>query len=273
MGGREIQMNKQEIAELSMEIVQTYYQNNTKPFLDYVDEKVLWYGPAKGQFLQGRQSLLDAWGNEYNPLTFSLGNIRLDSISTNTSFCEVLLSFPVTTHFPNGDHISVDQIIHLTWCERKREDKIVPRMLVIHISNLYQQHESDKIYPVHFNEVYNGYTPMAEKEQHIFFKGTNSSNMYLLANTILYAESTDYGRHSVLHTVTNDEYKINSSISELEKNHPDFFLRAHKCYLVNPQHITGIERFKCILTNGKEIPVPEKKYTAFKKTVQDMMKK
>ena len=70
-------MNKQEIAELSMEIVQTYYQNNTKPFLDYVDEKVLWYGPAKGQFLQGRQSLLDAWGNEYNPLTFSLGNIRL----------------------------------------------------------------------------------------------------------------------------------------------------------------------------------------------------
>ena len=46
---RKIQMNKQEIAELSMEIVQTYYQNNTKPFLDYVDEKVLWYGPAKGQ--------------------------------------------------------------------------------------------------------------------------------------------------------------------------------------------------------------------------------
>ena len=265
-------MNKQEIAELSMEIVQTYYQNDTKLYLNHIDEKILWYGPAKGQFLQGRQSLLDAWGNEDNPLTFSLGNIRLDIISTNNSYCEVLLSFPVTTHFPNGDHISVDQIIHFSWCERKLDGIIVPRILVVHISNLYQQHESDKIYPVHFNEVFKGYTPMAEKDQHIFFKGTNSSNMYLLANTILYAESTDYGRHSVLYTITNDEYKINSSITELEKEHPEFFLRAHKCYLVNPQYITGIERFKCILTNGKEIPIPEKKYTAFKKTVQNMMK-
>ncbi|MBR4580216.1 MAG: hypothetical protein IKO32_03170, partial [Lachnospiraceae bacterium] len=78
-------MTKQEIAELSMEIVQTYYQNDTRLYLNYIDDKILWYGPAKGQFLQGRQSLLDAWGNEDNPLTFSLGNIRLDIISTNNS--------------------------------------------------------------------------------------------------------------------------------------------------------------------------------------------
>ena len=263
-------MNKQAIAELSLEIVQTYYHNNINPFLEYVDEKILWYGPAKGQFLQGRQSLLDAWGNEENPLTFSLGNIRLDIISSNSTYCEVLLSFPVTTHFPNGDNIAVDQIIHFSWCERKIDGKFVPRMLVVHISNLYQQHESDKIYPVHFNEIYNGYTPMAEKDEHILFKGTYSSNLYLIASTILYAESTDYGRHSVLHTL-NDEFTINSSLTELEQQYPAIFLRAHKCYLVNPQYITGIERFKCILSTGKEIPIPEKKYTAFKKTVQNMM--
>ncbi len=138
-------MKASEMVGLSIDIVRTYYQNDLALFFAYLDEDTLWFGPAKGQFLSGRQAILDAWKHEEHSLTFSVGNIRADSANTHPSYCEVMLSFPVTTHYPNGESIPVDQIIHITWCERKTgegQDK-QPRMLVIHISNLYHQHESD----------------------------------------------------------------------------------------------------------------------------------
>lgn len=265
-------MNIKEIVDLTNDIVQKYYQNDIQPFLDHVDEKILWYGPANGQFLSGRQAVLNAWADEKHSLTFTLGNVRLDNISTHSSYCEVLMSFPVTTHFPKGDHITVNQIIHITWCERKINNEIVPRMLVVHISDLYHQHEADNIYPVHFNEVYKGYMPITQSEnsKQIYFHGTDSADLYLLPDTIIYAESIDYGRHSMLHT-TSGAFRVSVSTTTLEKEYPEFLLRCHKCHLVNPHHITSISRFKVTMSNGKELPIPEKKYTAFRKSVNERL--
>ena len=159
-------MKINEITRLSLDIVQTYYQNDLELFFAYMDEDALWYGPAKGQFLAGRQAILNAWGQERNPLTFTLGSIRVDAASTHPAYCEVMVCFPVTTHYPTGDSIPVDQIIHFTWCQRAvpGEAKKQPRMRVIHISNLYRQHDADRIYPVHFNQVFQGYIPIVEAE-------------------------------------------------------------------------------------------------------------
>lgn len=263
-------MKVKEMVDLTNDIVQRYYQNDIQPFLDHVDEKVLWYGPAKGQFLSGRQAVLDAWANEKHALTFTLGNVRLDYTSSHSSYCEVMMSFPVTTHFPEGDQITMDQIIHITWCERKINEKSVPRMLVVHISDLYHPHEADNIYPVHFNEIYKGYVPVAgaEPDKRIYFRGMDSVDLYLMQNSIIYVESIDYGRHSMVYT-TDGAFRISISTTVLETRHPDFLLRCHKCHLVNPAHITGISRFKVALSNGKELPIPEKKYTAFKKNVAE----
>ncbi len=256
-------MNIKETVDLTNDIVQRYYRNDIRPFLDHVDEKVLWYGPAKGQYISGRQSIIDAWANEKHSLTFTLGNVRLDYISSHSSYLEVLMSFPVTTHFPEGDHITVDQIIHITWCERMIGGNKVPRMLVIHISNLYHQNEADNIYPVHFNATYKGYMRMTETSQRLYFRCTDSSDLYLLPDTIIYAESIDYGRHSMLYT-TGGTFRISPSTATLEKDHPEFLARCHKCYLLNPAHIISIRRFCATMSNGKELPIPEKKYTKLK---------
>ena len=263
-------MNKQKIVKLTNIIIQRYYQNDTKPFIDYVDERVLWYGPATGQFLSGKKAIMEAWANESNTLTFSLGNLRLDYISSHDSYCEVMASFPVTTNYPNGEMIKMDQIIHITWCERKIKDTNdkQPRMLVIHISDLYQKHTLDNIYPVHFNQVYRGYMPVSESGRRIYFQGKDSFALYLLPDTILWVESTNNGRSSIIHT-NNAEYHVKATTVELEREHPDFLIRCHRCHLVNPKHIVCIKRFNVTLSDGKEIPIPEKKYTAFKKTVHD----
>lgn len=265
-------MNSKEIVKLTNYIVQKYYNNDIQPFLDHVDEKILWYGPAKGQFLSGRQAIIDAWENEKHSLKFTLGNIHIDNISTNNSYCEVMVLFPVTTHFPEGGSITMDQIIHITWCERNigegKEKEKKPRMLVIHISDLYHKHEADNIYPVHFNEIYSGYVPVSDPGRRLYFRGIDSTDLYLLSNTIIWIESIDNGRHSILHT-RNEAIRVSLPLGTLEKKYPDLFLRCHKCYLVNIQHIAKIKRFKVIMSNKKELPIPEKKYTAFKKNVYD----
>ncbi|MBR1854169.1 MAG: hypothetical protein IJ794_13675 [Lachnospiraceae bacterium] len=92
----------------------------------------------------------------------------------------------------------MDQIIHITWCERKIEEKKVPRMLVVHISDLYHKHSADNIYPAHFNEIYKGYMPITRTDQRIHLNGTDSADLYLMPDTIIYAESVDYGRHSMI---------------------------------------------------------------------------
>ncbi len=263
-------MEAQGIIKLTSDIIQKYYQNDIQMFLDHLDEKVLWYGPAKGQFLSGKQALCDSWANETNSLTFSLGNMRLDHTSTHNSYWEVIASFPVTTHYPNGDFITMDQRIHITWCERKVDDKDEkqPRMLIVHISDLYQKHESDNIYPVHLNEVYKGIMPVSKTGKRLYFQGIDAFDLYLLSDTILWIDSIQNGRHSVIHT-RDAEYRVRPSITELEEEHPDLLIRCHRCHLVNPVHIVCIKRFKVVLSNGKEIPIPEKKYTAFKKTVHE----
>lgn len=267
---KEKQMKTKEMVALTNDIVQRYYKNDIQPFLDHVDEKVLWYGPAKGQFLSGKQAIIDAWSGEKHSLFFSLGNVRLDHISSHNSFCEVMMSFPVTTHYPDGGSITMDQIIHITWCERKTEDtkEKVPRMLVIHISDLYQKHTADNIYPVHLNEVYNGRLSVMKLGRRVYFRGMDSSDLYLFSDTIIWAESITYGRHCLLHT-TDGDFKVSSPTSVLEKEHHDFLMRCHECYLLNPKYIMEIKRFTVTLSNGIILPIPEKKYTAFKKTVYD----
>ena len=78
-------MNAKEMVDLTNDIVQRYYKNDLQPFFDHVDERVLWYGPAKGQYLSGKIAILKAWAGEKHALTFTLGNIRLDHISGHSS--------------------------------------------------------------------------------------------------------------------------------------------------------------------------------------------
>ncbi|WP_390624591.1 LytTR family transcriptional regulator DNA-binding domain-containing protein [Ruminococcus sp. AM31-15AC] len=42
------------------------------------------------------------------------------------------------------------------------------------------------------------------------------------------------------------------------------FVRCHENYLVNPEYVSRISRYRIELTYGKVIPISEKNYTAVK---------
>ena len=176
-------MNQLVIADLSAELIMQHYENDYMPFLSHMDDEALWYGPAEGQFLQGREEMIRVWNAEEHSLKFSLGNMEVTHITSNPSFCDVMLSYPVTTHYPDNHDITMYQRILLTWCERVITDENggkakEPRILVCHIANLHAKHEDDFIYPNKFHEVYQGHTESPHGSASIFTGGTDRIILY-----------------------------------------------------------------------------------------------
>ncbi len=243
-------MNQQAIADLSAELIIRYYENDYMPFLNAMDDEALWYGPAEGQFLKGRETMIQTWQADEHPLRFTMGNLKVRHASTHPSYCDVMLTYTVVTHYPDGHDTSVFQRLLMCWCERKETDKNgethkTPRILVCHISNPHGKHEDDVIYP--------------------------KSSSFFLSDSIVWIEAHNGGKHSVLHTAA-EATEVIKPVAEIEKQYGRFYLRCHQSYLVNPHYIRNIRRFQVTLTDGTVLPVPEKKYTAFKKAVMRSLK-
>lgn len=270
-------MNQNHISDLSAELIIKYYDNDYMPFLMSMDDKALWYGPAEGQFLQGRENMIRTWRAEEHTLRFTMGNLKVRCISAHTSFCDVMLTYSVVTHYPDGHDLSVFQRLLLTWCERKEKDENgntvkVPKILVCHISNPHGKHEDDMIYPVNSAHAYSGVKNLPQRGERIHFHGLDHSDYFFLSDSIYWIEAINSGKHSVLHTVNDDDVEVILSVASIEKDYPHLFLRCHQSFLINPHYLRNIRRFKVTLTDGTELPVPEKKYTAFRSAVFNAIK-
>ena len=262
-------MNLQHIADLSAELIIKYYKNDYMPFLLSMDDEALWYGPAEGQFIQGREKMIKLWQAEEHNLEFTMGNLTVRHISANSTFCDVMLTYSVVTHYPDGHDYSVFQRLQMTWCERKIKDENgktekVPKILVCHISNPHGMHEDDTIYAVNYRKVFAGSNPLQQRGERIHFHGADHSDYFFFSDSIFWIEAAAGGKHSILHT-SNNEIEVRISVAEIEKQYPNLYLRCHQSYLINPHYIRTIRRFALTLTDGTELPIPEKKYTAFKK--------
>ena len=261
-------MHTQQIADLSAELIIKYYENDYMPFLNAMDDDALWYGPAEGQFLQGRETMIKTWQAEDHPLRFTMGNLKVRHASAHPSYCNVMLTYTVVTHYPDGHDISVFQRLLMCWCERRETDDNgkthrIPRILVCHISNPHGKHEEDVIYPKTSSRAYSGAQGQPQRGERIHFHGTDRADYFFFSDSVLWIEAASGGKHSVLHTA-NETVEVLLSVSEIRKRYPRFYLRCHQSYLVNPHYVRSIRRFQVTLTDGTVLPVPEKKYTAFK---------
>ena len=80
----------------------------------------------------------------------------------------------------------------------------------------------------------------------------------------LYIEAE--GKRSVVHCL-EATFSIASLISEVAKQMPGTFLRVHRSYLVNTAHISGMRKFMLELSDGTEIPIPERRYIEVRREI------
>jgi DNA-binding LytR/AlgR family response regulator len=88
----------------------------------------------------------------------------------------------------------------------------------------------------------------------------------ILLERLLYVESK---LHTLeFHVMDNDGkvYTMNETLNTFENRLAENdFIRIHHSYLVNVKHIRNVVRYKAILTNGVELPIPKARYTEVRK--------
>lgn len=256
-----------EILKLSFTVISEYYRNNLAPFFEYIDDHVLWIGPADKQLLRSKAAIMEAWSKETPNLTFTMGNVTEYPIPLTPKCCNVILTFPVYTHYPDGVTQMHSQRMDYTWVEKKipgenGETVTVPRIVKLHISNGVQMDQEDFIYAVHSKNI-NTNQIIFSLGVRVLFSSKDGLTCSYLSDSILWIENLDHGKHTVVHTATED-IPSNKDTDYFTENYPGVFLAPHKSYLVNPLHIRSIRRFQLTLDTGRTLSIPEKKYTKFK---------
>ena len=271
-------MNRQEITALSEELILRYYDNDVAPFLEHLDDDALWYGPAEGQILRGRESMVAAWAVEDNPLTFTVSDLRVTTVSPGPSLCIVVLHFSVVTHYPGGNDLAVSQRVTLTWYERpavKEQGNQIktPRIVCCDVTNPHPKSMDDSIYFTHIEQVLPDTVSMprldGQRGERLRFRGIQGMEYYLYSNSIIWGGSCANGRRCLLHLAGGSTAEVAAPVRTIAESYPSLFLHCHASHFVNPVHVRSLRRFAVTMADGAELSVPEKSYTKFKKALNE----
>ena len=106
-----------------------------------------------------------------------------------------------------------------------------------------------------------------ETEQLIYIKDNDGGDVFVNETELYYIEAMKgvlvfYLKNGTIHT--------RESMSNLERRLSGTFIRIHRSYIVNSKYILRIRRYQIFLKDGRELPVPEKKYNYVKERLREV---
>jgi len=199
-----------------------------------------------------------------------MGSIRTISFAPLKTSHDVILQYEIYTHYPDGNTDLHNQRLHYSWYKKRTRTENGYNehweIGIIHISNTWPYDQRDTIYPNHYKHLG---LPVRLIKKPIYFLTViaNDTSIHRIPiNNLLYIETIKQTAKLCIHTNT-DTIIVNGKLSDFENTYSAFLLRIHAGFLINPDHVSKIERFAVTLSNGTKIPVPEKKYTAIKRRI------
>lgn len=109
-----------------------------------------------------------------------------------------------------------------------------------------------------------------KKDPNLTIVKSGNKNLIINFQDIQYIET--FNNNITLHFKDSDNITIYSTLKEYAKNLPPNFLRCHKCYMVNMNHITSYEPHKFVIDSIETIPIPPKKYSEITNTYKNYLK-
>ena len=99
--------------------------------------------------------------------------------------------------------------------------------------------------------------------------GMGSKSHAIATDDIVFIES--FNNNILLHLV-DGEINLYTTLKDFGKSLPFNFLKCHKSYIINMNHVTGFYRNFFTMKNGKTVPIPPKKYNSVIKEYSDYIK-
>lgn len=98
----------------------------------------------------------------------------------------------------------------------------------------------------------------AKKDPNIRLVRIGSENFALNFQNLLYIET--FNNNLMLHLSDGTSMTIYSTLKQFMQKLPPNFMRCHKSFMVNMNHIQGFSPHCFTLSDGVQIPIPPKKY-------------
>lgn len=163
-----------------------------------------------------------------------------------------------------GEKNSLDWLINITDINKNRSQFIVMTSFPLESYNLSEtEHCYFLIKPKMTNEQLQkalvkaiNYVTKRNEDKKIIKIG--SKNYTIDIQNILYIET--YNNNITVHMIDGTSYSIYSTLKAFSDMLSPNFLRCHKCYMVNMNHIKSYQPHKFYIGENDSVPIPPKKY-------------
>lgn len=153
---------------------------------------------------------------------------------------------------------------------REQNDKLPIIFITGFAEFMAQGYEVDAIHyllkPVDKNKLFECLNKMRslEKSKILIFESSQGL-LRIPEKDIVYLEA--FGHNTTLHCV-NGVYELNFGISKLEKQvDKNVFIRCHRSYLVNLNHVYQTDRENVVLDSGEKLPLSRRMYDGFNRAL------
>ncbi len=249
------------IIQLSQECLAHFWRMDVEYVIQYFAKDIFWIGSAQDQFTEGYEETVKDFRNimeEIKPCHLSQQEFYVAQNVKNA--CTIVGRYLTTTNDDVGYFLQVQQRCTFVW----ELVKGVPILKHCHISN-----PMGELKLAEGEKFVNAIGEMTKKYWETRFSDTGETKRILVTDTqdvihfllpseVLYV--TANRRNSVIYTTTGEAIQARMSITDFLKAAGEGFSSVHRSHVLNNVYISSIQKYKVIMTDGKSIPIPEKRY-------------
>lgn len=220
--------DSRQITDMTHSIIRSYHGGMSSLIPEQLHSDIVWIDNLTGQCRYGYYSVTSSLFQTPRPLHchISFGHSHLMNLSMDT--CVVSCEYRV------HDNNEPGQAYCSSFIWKASEEKM--KLIYVHMSP-----SSSPSAPAGILSIY----------------GRHAEVYRICPEDILYIEASNvYSRICC----RSSHIMASQSISSIEKRLPPFFMRTHRSFIVNKQYVRRIYRYGMELSNGAQLPVPEKRY-------------
>lgn len=220
--------NDSQLTELTHSIIRCFYGGMPSPILEKLHSDIVWINNLTHQCLYGyycvSSSLFKTCRHPQCRIIFTHTHLLSPSPETFIVSCEYMVS--------SKEENDRSYCSSFVWKEEPEDLKLI----YVHMSPSSSAPAADQILSIY---------------------GRHSEVYRVHPEDILYIEADDTCSRICCRSI---QITASQSISSLEKLLPPNFLRMHRSFIVNKQYVCRSFRYGLELSDGTQLPIPEKRY-------------
>lgn len=257
-----------------IESLENYYKYGKIDFFDYLDEKVVFYGPVSNRKIEGKQNLIEYFSNEKRTLKFNVENISVKFFPLKAQIFMLLMEYELYIFYPDGKMVKLVQ--HMIIVSKRKLDNLGDMNWLccfIHVSNSAQKGNKSRGGPKFLDdnaiERIEDFFSERNSVKKIVLSGEENSKYFIAENSIKFIEGGK-GVKCFVHT-DKEVLTVNQLMKSVYSVLPKYYYRCHSSFIINLNRVKSIGNYSVTLDSGEIIPIPAKKYRAVKDEIERLI--